>query len=167
MSTQGVSLGDIADIEGFVRSVVQRRLNKVHHSEYEELVAEGLVVLCHLWRVYDPSKDMPSTKEGHQCKTARCCVPSFAGYASHLLPPKMLDAWHALHPEHLFLTQEDGKRRYVYLSPAVSLDEAPAGIMYDEYNHTIDMPGTRLVGEFMPPPLQSRNETVVSGGRRA
>lgn len=152
--TSGVQLGDIADIEGFVRSTIRRKMNRVPRDEVEELVAEGLVIVCDLWRKYDPSKDSASRKPNHVCRGPRCCVPSFAGYCTFLLPPKLLDAWHSLHPEHLLRTQADGKRKYVYLQGSCSLDEGATGTVNEDDRgySSVDNPNTRHVGNFITVP---------------
>jgi hypothetical protein len=146
VSLPPVALHDIADIEGFVRDTMRRHLSKVPHEDREELVAEGLVIICELAMRYDPAKDKPSRKPGHVCKTSRCCVPSFAGYASFLLKRKMLDAWHRMHPEHQLRTQDDGTRKYVYYPKPKSLDERSSDLGRDAH----ELPGTRQVGQFVP-----------------
>lgn len=162
------SILDIDDAEGFVRDMVYRKLRKLDKYEIEDMVAEGLMLLVALSRRYDPSKDTPNRKPGHRCKGPRCCVPSFAGYASYLLPNKLLDAWHASHEDHLLRTQPDGSRKYFYHQETCSLDdgsrknygpETPGfshgGVHDDDYS-TTDAPSTRHVGNFIPVPLIKR-----------
>lgn len=170
---------DIEDAERFVAATVRKKLIKLRNKdERDEMNAEGMVILFDLARRYDPSKERPNTKPGHVCKTVRCCKPSFAGYASRLLPPKLLDAWHAHHPEHLLRTQPDGSRKYVYLVEACSLHDTGVATGSDARGHwttraqathgmddgedegrnTVDRPGTRHVGMFMPVPEIKTNE---------
>jgi hypothetical protein len=159
-----VQVHDIDDLQAFVRTAVYRKLVRLRDDqEFEEMVAEGMVIVLDLARRYDPGKDRPSTKPGHVCKTERCCKPSFAGYASRLLPPKLLDAWHAHHPEHLLKTQEDGSRKWVYLQEACSLDDpvstginVTSTVRYPERQvGAADRPTTNHVGKFTPVPETS------------
>lgn len=165
--TGPVEVHDIKDAEAFVRANVYRKLRKLRDGqEFEEMVQEGYVILFDLARRYDPSKDVPSRKPGHVCKGERCCKASFASYAARLLPPKLLDAWHSHHPEHLLRTQPDGSRKYVYLMEACSFDDTggihsgfvdknPSEPGVDSAGfgrNTIDRPATRHVGMFMPVP---------------
>jgi hypothetical protein len=161
MSARPVPVWDIEDTVSFVQATVRRKLIKVRtHDEFEEMVAEGLVILFDLARRYDPARETPSSKPGHVCKTERCCKPSFAGYAAMLLPPKLLDAWHSHHPEHLLRTQPDGSRKWTYLKEACSLDDtrgltlvlATDEAQSDVERNTLDRPSTKHVGMFMPVP---------------
>lgn len=119
------ALGDVDDAEAFVKSCIRKAgLVWLERDEYEELAAEGLVILCDLYNRYDPSKETNPDKA------------SFHGYAWFLLPRKLLDAWHKMHPEHVLKTfkenavdEETGEdvvvttRKYVYYESACSLDE--------------------------------------------
>lgn len=154
-----VPIHDIADAEGFVIATINTKLKAITMDDREELVSEGLVILFDLARRYDPAKDRPSTKPGHVCKTARCCKPSFAGYASYLLPRKLLDAWHRMHPEHVLRTQPDGSRKYEYLPKPASLEGSSDDSYYEEginggepsRYHPVDDPRSRHFGEFVKP----------------
>lgn len=150
-----VSLGDIKDAEAFVKYAIKRARVPVAQYEYDDVVCEGLLVLCRLYVMYDPSRDRGSTVRRTDGSTNG--VASFAGYASYLLPGKIRDAWHRMHEEHLLRTQEDGTRRYEYGTSPRSLSEA--GSM-DGHGGTdlLDSPGIRLVGDFVAP--------TVGGGKR-
>lgn len=105
------SLRDITDPEAFVRFQLRRLTLHLSDDEKEELVAEGLLILCELSNKYDAT--LPKDKE----------AGSFAGYANYLLPRRLLDAWHKHHPEHRYTTDpETGKRKWVYGKPPMSLD---------------------------------------------
>jgi hypothetical protein len=143
---QAVHLHDIADVEAFVRNTLHTRLRAIPRDDHDEMMSEGLVIIFDLGRRYDPSKDTGSRKLDHVCRTARCCVPSFAGWATYLLHRKMLDAWHRLHPEHVLRTQPDGSRKYEYLQRPASIDERDdVGIAAS----VIDLNGTRHFGDFI------------------
>lgn len=165
-----VQVHDVADAEGFVRDIIRRKLRKANISrqDMDDMVQSGLLVLLELAKRYDPAKDIKKPRPGHVCRGPRCCVPSFAGYASFLMPNKLLDAWHAQHPNHLLKTQEDGSRKYMYLREACSLDEGPgghgggygsgnsmAGDSNQEGFSSVDSPTTRHVGDFIPVPETS------------
>lgn len=104
-----VELGDIKEAYGFVAKCIAKSGIKVQGEEYDEMMCEGIVILCALHDRYDASKDTGPKA-------------SFAGYAWYLLPRKLKDAWHKLHPEHVMRTQPDGKRKYEYHQAPVSID---------------------------------------------
>ena len=105
------ALRDIDDPEAFVRFQLRRLTLRLSDDEKEELVAEGLLILCELSAKYDGT--LPKDKD----------AGSFAGYANYLLPRRLLDAWHRHHPEHRYTTDpETGKRKWVYGKAPVSLD---------------------------------------------
>ncbi len=109
---RAVPLHDIADAEGFVRANISKVTGLVlTRDEREELIAEGLVILCTLARKYQP-RMAGYTKDG-----------SFAGYASRLLGPKLSDAYHRSRENHLCRTQPDGSRKIEYLPRAKSYEE--------------------------------------------
>ena len=94
-----------------MRFQLRRMTLTLGEDEREELVAEGLLILCELSARYDES--LPKDKQ----------AGSFAGYANYLLPRRLLDAWHKHHPEHRYTTDpETGKRKWVYGQPPTSLD---------------------------------------------
>lgn len=47
----------------------------------------------------------------------------FSGYAAALLPRRLADAWHALHPEHQRVSA-NGERRWVYGPAPAALEDA-------------------------------------------
>lgn len=105
-----VSLHDIEDVWDFVHSTLHRQAIPCGHDEREELAAEGLTILYALAAKYE------QRRAGHQ--EDGC----FSGFAACFLPKKLLTAWHRLHPEHRYMTGEDGKRFWLYLTPTVSLE---------------------------------------------
>jgi len=106
-----VALHDIRDVNMFVRNALDKAPVTLDPQEFEELAAEGLVILYWLARKYEPHR------EGYEK------AGSFAGYAAIYLPKRMTDAWHRSHPEHRYITLPDGKRAWQYLKSTVSLDE--------------------------------------------
>lgn len=100
--------------------MVKSRVRFPEH-EREEMLAEGIALLYELAERYAPSREKKSAKPGHVCRGPRCCQPSFAGYASFLLPKRMQSAWKALHPEHSTKKDPDGKRHTIYGEAPVTL----------------------------------------------
>lgn len=118
-----ISLHDIHDVEGFVnktlddaRRLAQRggRAGKAGinfaDDERDDLVLEGIAILFELDRKYEP-------RRGDHKQDGR-----FSGFAAFFLPKRLSDAWHRMHPEHRYITGEDGKRKWIYCKPSVSLD---------------------------------------------
>lgn len=110
-----IRVHDIEDAEGFVAATIERSGIRPAPAEHEELLAEGLAILFELASRFEPQR------EGYE-RPGR-----FSGFAAQFLPRKLGDAWHKLHPEHRYVTGEDGKRRWVYFEAPVSLDAALAG----------------------------------------
>ena len=118
MLTATVALFDVDDVEAFVQATLNRfcqaNSRRGHivlaPDERDELVLEGLAIMQRLANQFEPHR------EGY-AQAGR-----FSGYAAQMLPRKLGDAWHALHPEHQLVTQPDGKRRWQYERPSVSLD---------------------------------------------
>jgi hypothetical protein len=161
-----IQIGDINDAESFVKSCIGRARIRVSEHEYEDVVCEGLLALVRLHGLYDPARDGGRKNEPgrHGKSEDRQGVASFAGYAWYLLPNKIRDAWHRLHPEHLLrtvvITDEDtGEtkkvRRYQYGTAPVSLDEKNDKWNSEWFegiamrNSIADAPGTRHVGDFV------------------
>jgi hypothetical protein len=96
-----VRILDIKDAEAFVVSTLLRSGIRFTPSEREELIAEGLAILCKLALDYEPMRN-GHTSEGR-----------FSGYASMYLPRKLTDAWHGLHPEHVSM-RANGERGWTY-----------------------------------------------------
>lgn len=105
-----VTILDIEDAEGFVAATIVRSKIKVSTHEHEELLAEGLAILFDLAQKFEPQR------EGYE-QPGR-----FSGFAAQFLPRKLGDAWHKMHPEHRYVTGEDGKRRWVFFDAPTSLN---------------------------------------------
>jgi hypothetical protein len=107
------SLHDIENVQAFVGATVRRwraaSSISLPPGEHSELVAEGVVAVYELARRYEhhrPGYGQPG---------------SFAGLVAQLLPRRLTNAWHRMHPEHQRITQ-DGRRVWRYLPPTLSLD---------------------------------------------
>lgn len=114
MLSTPVALHDIRDVNMFVRNALDKAPVTLDAQEFEELVAEGLVILYELAEEYEP----------HRAGYER--AGSFAGYASAFLSHRVADAWHRSHAEHRYITvtEDDTQRRaWQYLKATVSLDE--------------------------------------------
>lgn len=112
-----VSLHDIEDVWAFVNERLNDEFREIDMGEDEraELVAEGLAILYQLAGRFDPRR------AGHT-QAGR-----FSGFAAFYLPKKLKTAWHRMHPEHVYVTLEGGKRSWLYLRRAESLDAAQTG----------------------------------------
>jgi len=137
-----VKLHDIEDAEAFVRSCLAKaRIRLVKGSqENEELVCEGLVLLCEMAGRFDGRWDREKHKEGM----------SFASWASIYLPKRLNDAYYALHPEHVKYTDEEGRQRYRFGIAPGSWDGMQQG-GGEEGGGIIDERSLRHVGEFVHP----------------
>ena len=112
MLSATVALYDIQNAEAFVRSTLDSSRIRFASEEREELVLEGLAVLCDLAGSFQPH--MPGYDQPGR----------FSGYAARFLPRRLGEAWHRLHPEHVYRTRADGSREWEYLQPPISLDGA-------------------------------------------
>lgn len=110
-----VSLHNIDDAAGFVIDALRRSGVPAAEHEREDLIADGLAMLCDWADRWRPEEYGDGTG-------------SFAGYAYQYLPQRLKDAWHQQHPEHSYRTTADGTRRYEYGEPALSIF-TPTGVM--------------------------------------
>lgn len=114
-----IAILDIANAEAFVQRTIDRSGIEYSASEREELLAEGLTILCELAGKYKPLPMRP----GIDKQAGR-----FSGYAAMFLPRRLGDAWHKMHLEHRYVTNPDtGKRGWYYDRPMLSLDELGGG----------------------------------------
>lgn len=135
-----------------MRASVRRSRVQASGHDLEELVAEGLVILCDLARRFKPQLE-GYAQEGR-----------FSGYAARFLPVKLGEAWHRMHPHHVLRTQPDGSRRYEYMLPAQSLSGLISSTDSDFTSSHAARKGVtgnggiddgrrvRILGEFVPPP---------------
>lgn len=164
-----VSMHDIEDVEAFVRGTIRRHARQIPAEDMEEMVSEGLAILCNLNARYDPERDRDakiaarSSGTVHTCVSSRCCVPSFAGYASFILPKKLKEVWYSRQPE-WSTTLVDGKREYVRFADTVYIEDRRITHDYgDGVGHTLDVidkTNTRHVGDFIPVPTIPREEAA-------
>lgn len=127
-----IQILDIENAEAFVQRCIDASGIQYSTHEREELLAEGLTILCELARKYKPHMS------GH-AQPGR-----FSGYAAMFLPRRLGDAWHKWHPEHRYVTDPvTGKRGWTYQSPAVSLDGLSGGEEPDRH-----LLNARAVREF-------------------
>jgi hypothetical protein len=132
MLNSKVTIGNITDAEAFVRHCINKSRLPLTVDERDELVAEGLVLVCELHLRYDPKR----------------------------LPRKLNDAWHRSQPHHLLRTQPDGTRRYEYVKTAKSLDDVHLNGMAGERNEDgtrldqLHAGNCRTTGDYVAVPLQ-------------
>lgn len=112
---KGRSLFDIRDVDMFVRNMLDKAPVSLEPEAFEELVAEGLTILYDLAWKYEPHR------AGYEHEG------SFAGFAAVFLSYRLTDAWHRLHPNHVYVSLPDGTRRWEYLPTAGSFDERQVG----------------------------------------
>jgi hypothetical protein len=116
-------LHDVRDPSAFVQGTInaftapnaKRGPIVLSSDERDELHQEGLAILYRLASIFEPHR------EGYD-QAGR-----FSGFAAAMLPRKLGDAWHRMHPEHRHVTdQETGKRHWEYTERAVSLEALTA-----------------------------------------
>lgn len=110
MTRTQVSFHNIEDAEAVVRSIIRKGRKILTGDQMDELVSEGMRIMCKLATDYEPGKNGldPTTS-------------SFSGYVWKLLPGKLSDAANRLHGGHL-ATLPDGSRRWHYDEPPASLE---------------------------------------------
>lgn len=106
-----VALHDVCDVEGFVRATIRRSGIQLSFDEREELIVEGICIMCELGARYRPKP--PNGR--------------FSGFAAQFLPRRLGDAWHSSHPEHRYITTPEGKRAWRYEPPPISFDGLEGG----------------------------------------
>ncbi len=126
------SLLDIRDPRGFVADRIKQSGVILSREQREDLIAEGLMILCELARKYEPRR--PGYDQDGK----------FSGYAAKYLTLRLQDAWKAMNPTRT-VRDEDGKRRTEYLSHSALHDDSlpPLAATYGlidspEHYETID-----------------------------
>ena len=115
MLATSFAIHDIRDAEGFVKATLKQSGIRFSTEEREELVCEGLAILCEMAERFEPQR------EGYD-QPGR-----FSGYAARYLPGRLGRAWHRHHREHRVEVGADGKRHWVYGQAPQSLDAIPPG----------------------------------------
>ncbi len=112
-----VALYDVVDVEGFVNATLNAfergdrpEWARLRGPERDELVLEGIAIMYELADRFEPRRG-EHDRDGW-----------FSGFAAFYLPKKLGEAWHRLNEHHRYVTQPDGKRKWIYLDPAHSLD---------------------------------------------
>lgn len=147
MLSEKVSLGNVENAEAFVRHCLNKGSSiRMTDDQRDELIAEGLLLLCELWNRYDPHRD----------KSPGGTTTGFYGYALYLLPRKLADVWHRSQPHHVVRTMPDGSRIYEYLKEPKSISEiTDTGAANLEIAHFApDDSSWRWPGNFVAVPMQ-------------
>jgi hypothetical protein len=132
-----VAVLDIANGEAFVQRCIDKSAIPHGPDEREELLAEGLTILCELAAKYKPLPARP----GIDKQAGR-----FSGYAAMFLPRRLGDAWHKSHPEHRYVTNpETGKRGWHYGPGMLSLDGLAGAAGESSESHLLN---ARALGAF-------------------
>lgn len=105
------SLLDIENVWAFARATLNAAPVTFDHDEFIELEAEAVLILYQLADKYE------AHRIGYESPGR------FSGYAAKFLPRRLDDAWHRLHPEHVYATTPEGKREWVYLKQTVSIED--------------------------------------------
>lgn len=105
-----IALHDVRDIEAFVAGRIYSSGLKLPPDEREELLLEGITISYELADRFEPHRPGYAT------------AGRFSGYLAQFLSRRLSDAWHRSHPEHRTVRDADGKRRWQYDPPPVSLD---------------------------------------------
>jgi hypothetical protein len=100
------SLLDVRDPRGFVAACIQKSWVRPSAEQREDLIAEGLMILCGLAARYEPHR------EGY-AQPGR-----FSGYAARYLPLRMQDAWQQMNPTVTNRDAESGTREVEFLEHA-------------------------------------------------
>lgn len=112
----------IEDAESFVRDAIRDGGARLSPDDFDDVLAEGLLILAGLQKAYQPGRN------GLDPVSSR-----WGGFASKYLRLKLGDAYHRLQENHRLVAGEDGRRRWVYEEAPVSLShvvraaETPAG----------------------------------------
>lgn len=148
MLAEVVALHDVADVEGFVNATINRfeqgnrpEWARIARDEREELVLEGIAIMYHLADRYEP-------RRGNHTQDGR-----FSGFAAFYLPKRLGEAWHRLHAEHRYVTGKDGKREWVYLQPALSIEGLRASHADAGSGDGGREPKLRPAGQWAAPPV--------------
>lgn len=149
-----VCLGNVRDIEGLVAHTIRRSRIRLSREEHEELLAEGIAIVCDLWSRFVPHRD------GYEH------AGTFSGYVGSLLPKRLDDAYHKLHPEHR-ASRDEGVRFEYGQAPMSLFGESVGEIVAtgawerlgpSEYDNLPRHPGASMVASIpyeMPPFMAS------------
>jgi hypothetical protein len=97
------SLLDVRDPRGFVAACIQKSGVRPSAEQREDLIAEGLMILCELAGKFEPQR------QGY-AQAGR-----FSGYAAAYLPRRMQDVWQQMNPT-ISRRDEDGRREVEFLT---------------------------------------------------
>jgi hypothetical protein len=136
------SLLDIRDPRGFVAATIQKSRVRLSSDEHEDLLCEGLAILCDLASRFEPHRPGYNTPG------------RFSGYAAKYLPLRLQDAYGKLKPT-VTRRDPDGQRvrEYVtHLSISADRDNNPSADRGRGTHHTL-VATYGLVGEDAGYPL--------------
>jgi hypothetical protein len=135
--TASGSLLDIRDPRGFVAATIAKSGVRLSREERDDLIAEGLAILCDLARKFEPQRAGYSQ------------AGRFSGYAAAYLPLRLHDAYRQMHPT-VTQVNEHGERTREFvrnlpldpghgrpeLTATYGLVDAPQG--YDTIRRAVD-----------------------------
>lgn len=130
------SLYDIEDVEAFVVMCIKRSGASPSSSEFEDLTAEGMLIIFKLSTKYRGSPD----------GDPRWC---FSGYCLKYVPPTLRRVWHQMQENHIYKTMPDGKRRWIEYPKHRSYDAMIERV--GEENGGLDETRIKRVHEFLAP----------------
>lgn len=110
MADGKVGIWNVRDAEGFVGDTIRKSRLRLGRDEHDELLAEGITILCELAAAWKPRLD------GYQQDG------TFSGFAGYFLPRRLQDAYYRMHPEHQLRRSPDGERVREFGHAPLSLD---------------------------------------------
>lgn len=139
MLRRRVSLHDVNDVEAFVVACIKRSGANAPPEDWEELIAEGILLLYTMANNYKPRLE-GYAKDG-----------CFSGYAIKWLPKQIHQAWHKSQEHHLYVKdKETGKRGWVYRITPVSYEVAVLDVTGTGSHQEVKMVG---INQFVEVPV--------------
>lgn len=123
------SIYDIDDIEAFIVMCIKRSGCRPTYSEWEDLIATGIMLLWEMSNNY---------KVG---------IGTFSGYAIRYMPKKLKESYHRSHENYIRSVDDGGRRQWTRKQTALSWDEMTT---VDDSHH-IDETKLRYPGNFINP----------------
>lgn len=121
MLSRKVSLKDVDDVEAFVITCVKRSGCNAPSDRWEELIAEGILLL------YVMAENYQDQMPGYEV------AGRFSGYAIKWLPRQIGQYWHKSQENHLYVKDPETKRRgWTYRQGPVSWE----ALMSDDREHS-------------------------------
>lgn len=139
-----LTLYNVRDTRAFVADKLHKSRLRLSRDEREELICEGVAIMCELANRYEPHRD------GYEQ------AGTFSGFAGYFLPRKLQDAYYRMHPEHRTVRDEDGTKRREFGHAALSLEyddlPEPVATCYLGPSPYDQAPAGTASARYEPPP---------------